>query len=275
MTSRENRSGLEALLLQVNAVRGFRCDAYKESCLRRRLAVRMRACSVHTFEQYAERLQEDATEYDRLLETLTINVTKFYRNADTWDRLATAVLPDLLARRDGRVRCWSAGCSSGEEAYTLATLLLEAKRNGDPAHELDGCIDATDFDVGSLDKAEEGRYPEAAFDEMPDVLTARYFNRDRDHPGSLSVAGPVRRLVRFARHNVTKDAPPRPRYDLILFRNVVIYFGRSTQERIFAQMADALTPGGVFILGKVETLFGHARDVLELEDVRERVYRKP
>ncbi len=275
MTARGNPSGLEGLLLQVNAARGFRCDAYKESCLRRRLAVRMRACGVHTFEQYAERLQEDATEYDRLLETLTINVTKFYRNADTWDRLSTAVIPDLLARRGGRVRCWSAGCSSGEEAYTLATLLLEAKRNGDPVHELDGCIDATDFDLGSLEKAEEGRYQEEAFDEMPDVLTVRYFNRERDHPGVLSVAEPVRRLVRFTRHNVTKDPPPKPPYDLILFRNVVIYFDRPTQERIFAQMADALTSGGVFILGKVETLFGHAREVLELEDVRERVYRKP
>jgi chemotaxis methyl-accepting protein methylase len=233
----------------------------------------MRACGVHTFEEYAGRLDEDAAEYDRLLETLTINVTKFYRNADTWDRIATAVLPDLLGRRNGRVRCWSAGCSSGEEAYTLAALLLEARRSGDAAHGLDDCIDATDFDLGSLEKAEDGRYPDEAFEEMPDVLTTRYFDRDR--PGTKTVAEPVRRLVRFARHDVTGDAPPNPPYDLILFRNVVIYFDRPTQERIFAQMAEALTPGGVFILGKVETLFGHARDLLELEDVRERVYRRP
>jgi len=274
VTVQGNRSGLEQLLLQVHAARGFRCDAYKESCLRRRLAVRMRACDVETYEQYAARLQEDAAEYDRLLATLTINVTKFYRNAETWDRVATAVLPDLLAHRGGKVRCWSAGCSSGEEAYTLATLLLEARRNGDAMPEMDGCIDATDFDLGSLAKAEQGWYPDEAFDEMPDALTARYFVRDRNRPGGLRVAEPVRRLVRFTRHNVTKDAPPGPPYDLIVFRNVVIYFDRPTQERIFAQMADALTPGGVFILGKVETLFGHAREVLELEDVRERVYRK-
>jgi chemotaxis methyl-accepting protein methylase len=275
VTDRGDDSALEALLEQVHEARGFRCDAYKDSCLRRRIAVRMRACGVDTFAQYADRLREDATEYDRLLETLTINVTKFYRNRETWDVLAGRVIPDLVARRDGAVKCWSAGCASGEEPYTLGALLLEQAGKTGSAPPAPGCIDATDFDLGSLEKAHLGRYGPEAFGEMPNGLAAKYFQRDRHDREMLLVADEVRRLVRFSRHNVTKDAPPHPPYDLILFRNVVIYFDRPTQERIFTRMAEALAPGGVFILGKVETLFGPAREMLQLEDVRERVYRRP
>ncbi len=239
-----------------------------------RLAVRMRACGVPTFAQYAQHLHENTAEYDRLLDALTINVTKFYRNADTWDRLATTVVPDLLVRRGSAFRCWSAGCASGEEAYTLAVLLLEEARKTGATNEIAGCIDATDFDVKSLKKAGEGRYPEEAFDEMPNSLTARYFHRNSEHPDSLSISDPVRRLVRFVRHDVITDPPPNPPYDLILFRNVVIYFDRPTQERIFLEMANALASGGVFVLGKVETVSGAASEILQLEDVRERVYRR-
>ncbi len=274
MKSPGNDEALQELLQEINAARGFSCDAYKESGLRRRLAVRMRACGVHTFAQYAQHLREDTAEYDRLLDALTINVTKFYRNADTWDRLATTVVPDLLVRRGRAFRCWSAGCASGEEAYTLAVLLLDETRKMGGTNEIAGCIDATDFDVKSLKKAGEGCYPEEAFDEMPNSLTARYFHRNDEHSDSLSISDPVRRLVRFARHDVITDPPPNPPSDLILFRNVVIYFDRPTQERIFLEMANALASGGVLVLGKVETVSGVAREILKLEDVRERVYRR-
>jgi chemotaxis methyl-accepting protein methylase len=269
-----NDEALQELLQEINAVRGFSCNAYKESGLRRRLAVRMRACGVHTFAQYAQHLHKNTAEYDRLIDALTINVTKFYRNADTWDRLATTVVPDLLLRRGSAFRCWSAGCASGEEAYTLAVILLDEARKRGGTNEIAGCIDATDYDVKSLKKAGEGCYPEEAFDEMPNSLTARYFHRIDEHPDSLSISEPVRRLVRFARHDVITDPPPNPPYDLILFRNVVIYFDRPTQERIFLEMANALASGGVLVLGKVETVFGAAREILQLEDVRERVYRR-
>ena len=274
MTSSERDSALEALLRQVKEARGFRCDAYKESCLRRRLAVRMHACKVETFAQYADHLAEDAAEYDRLLDALTINVTKFYRNADTWNRLATTVVPELLGRGRRMLRCWSAGCASGEEPYTLAALLLDqARRTGTTAGP-PAWIDATDFDIASLRRAGDGRYAMNAFEEMPDALTTRYFHGDPEHPETLVVSDELRRLVRFSRHDVTKDPPPNPPYDLILFRNVVIYFDRSTQEQVFARMADSLATGGAFILGKVETLFGTALESLQLEDVRERVYRR-
>lgn len=259
-----------ALLGKIARERGFGCDAYKPGCLRRRIAVRMRAQGVHTYEQYERVLDADREEYDRLLDALTINVTKFFRNRETWDVVAARVLPALWERRRGQVRCWSAGCASGEEPYTLAILLLELarRRRDDPPQAW--VIDATDLDAASLARAEAATYPDRAFEEMPSPLVGRYFT------GQPRVVRPeVRRLVRFRRHDLIHDAPPEPPYDLIMCRNVVIYFDRPTQERLYAAFAGALAGGGYLVLGKVETLLGEMRKQFQLEDARERVYRRP
>jgi chemotaxis methyl-accepting protein methylase len=267
-------AAFSALLQQLGDAQNLRFEAYKDSCLRRRVAVRMRACGVHTYDDYARRLREDEAEYGRFLDALTINVTKFYRNADMWDFVAGSVIPDLLEQRGSAIRCWSAGCASGEEPYTLAVLLLEGARRTRMDPLIGSCIDATDLDARSLHTASEGRYPEDSFSEMPRTLTARYFKPDGRTKVRVA-ADHVRELVRFQRHDLTREAPLNPPYDLILFRNVVIYFQRETQERIFAAMAHALNPGGALVLGKVETLFGGACDVLRKSNVRERVYRRP
>lgn len=267
MTDAELDPTFVSLLGKIAVERGFGCDSYKPGCLRRRIAVRMRARGVHTYEQYARVLDVDQAEYDRLLDALTINVTKFYRNPETWDLLAARVLPRLWER--GRARCWSAGCASGEEPYTLAILLLEAASALGAAPLQPPPIDATDFDLCSLARADAGSYPETAFDEMPGRLIERYFcGRPR------TVRPEVRQLVRFRRHDLIREAPPDPPYDLIMCRNVVIYFDRPTQEGLYARFAEALTPGGYLVLGKVETLLGEVRGRFALEDARERVYRR-
>lgn len=259
---------LAALMAQITAARGFGCEAYKESCLRRRLAVRMRARGVHTFDDYAQLLRDDESEYELLLNALTINVTKFYRNRETWDVLADRYLPELWARRRGAVRCWSAGCASGEEPYTIAILLLELSRETGRAST--GCrIDATDVDRKVLEESETGRYEASAFDEMPEHLVRRYFTGETHR----EVRPEVRALVRFRVHDVLREPAPEPPYDLIVCRNVVIYFDRETQERLFLEFAGALDAGGVLVLGKVETLFGQARQRLRLDETRERIYR--
>jgi len=262
--------GLPALLAQIARARGLDCEAYKESCLRRRLAVRMRARGAHTYDDYARVLAADGGEYDRLLDALTINVTKFYRNRETWDALAKQYLPELWAARRGAVRCWSAGCASGEEPYTLAILLLECARQHGERGELQATVDATDLDRGSLERAAAGRYRVPAFEEMPAALAARYCTS-----GDVREVAPVvRALVRFRQHDLLSERPPHAPYDLILCRNVVIYFDRPTQDRLFARFADALVPGGILVLGKVETLLGAARTRLRLDDTRERIYRR-
>ena len=252
--------GFEALTRKISQARGMSCASYKDKCLKRRIAVRMRARGVHTYDDYAVLLDRDAHEYQELLDALTINVTKFFRNAETWDALRPFLVALGQTRRELRV--WSAGCASGEEPYTIAILLLET------LGEARGFIDATDIDRLSLERTRQARYPEAAFSEMPAGLQRRYF---RDGQPIES----VRSLVRIHTHDLTRDAPLRPPYDLIVCRNVVIYFERSAQERLFQVFVDALSPGGVLLLGKVETLFGPARNRLTLEDPRERIYVKP
>ena len=259
-----------ALTQKITRVRGLACDSYKDRCLRRRIAVRMRARGVHTFDDYSRLLDQDQHEYDLLVDALTINVTKFFRNAETWRALAPR-LDQLWAARRGEVRVWSAGCASGEEPYTVAVALAEAARRAGQDRLLARArVDATDIDRTSLERTRAAQYPETAFSETPPDLVARYFT-----PPPRQPAPELRRIVHVARHDLTSQPPPAPPYDLVVCRNVVIYFDRAMQERLFALFADALAPGGVLLLGKVETLFGPARERLVLEEPRERIYRLP
>jgi chemotaxis methyl-accepting protein methylase len=258
VSSVSDERGFVALTEKISRERGVSCGSYKDKCLKRRIAVRMRARGVHTYDDYATLLDRDAREYQELLDALTINVTKFFRNAETWNALRPYL--QTLARARPSLRVWSAGCASGEEPYTIAVLLAEAAAPG--------FIDATDVDRLSLERTRAARYPESAFTEMPAALQRRYF------VGGQPVAA-VRELVHILTHDLTREPPPHPPYDLIVCRNVVIYFERQAQERLFQGFVDALAPGGVLLLGKVETLFGPARGRLTLADPRERIYTKP
>jgi chemotaxis protein methyltransferase CheR len=265
--------GFAALTRQISRRAGLALDAYKDKCIRRRIAVRMRACGVHTYGDYQSLLDRSPAEYERLRDALTINVTRFYRNAETWNLLRRLLLPAICETAEGELLGWSAGCSSGEEAYTLAILFAEHFRQAGRAHHLERLtIDATDIDRGSLERARAARYGLEALAEMPGDLVQAYFEpvgHDRQ------VVERVRRRVNVAHRDLSAQPPIRQGYQLILCRNVVIYFDRPMQERLFATFASALAPGGYLILGKVETLFGPARDGLTLVDPRERVYRRP
>ena len=262
----EGDDGFEALTRKISQSRGFSCESYKEKCLRRRIAVRMRARGVHTYADYARLLDRDAREYQELLDVLTINVTKFFRNAETWDALRPYLVELWAARgrEGGPLRIWSAGCASGEEPYTIAVLLAEVL-GGDVDQSF---IDATDIDRLSLERTRQARYAETAFSEMPVHLKRRYFVDGQP-------VARISELVRVLPHDLTREPPPRPAYDLIACRNVVIYFEREAQERLFETLVTALAPGGVLLLGKVETLLGAAREQLTLRDPRERIYVKP
>jgi chemotaxis protein methyltransferase CheR len=260
-----------ALTGKISREAGLSLDAYKDKCLRRRIAVRMRACGVHTYADYQALLDTNPAEYERLKDAITINVTRFYRNADTWNLLRT-LLHEVCDNDRAEVRAWSAGCSSGEEAYTLAMLIADhLDREGRPERLGLVTVDATDIDRQCLERAQEARYSREALAEIPADLVPRYFENVGDE---CRVVERVRRRVVVRAQDLSSDPPPRRNYHLILCRNVVIYFGRSTQERVFTAFADALVPGGLLVLGKVETLFGPARDRLTLLDPRERVYRR-
>jgi len=171
------------------------------------------------------------------------------------------------------IRVWSAGCASGEEPYTLAVLAadhLDRAGRGDGLARL--TIDATDIDRGSLERARAACYRSEGLTELPDDLAGPYFEAAGNE---RRVVDRVRRRVQVRQLDLSREPPLRNDYDLILCRNVVIYFDRPMQERVFQTFADALVPGGYLVLGKVETLFGSARECLTIVDPRERVYRRP
>jgi chemotaxis methyl-accepting protein methylase len=232
----------------------------------------MRACGVHSYGEYQALLARTPSEYEHLKDAITINVTRFFRNAETWQRLAADHLPGLLARVPGTIRVWSAGCSSGEEAYGVVLLVAEAATAaGDPRGLQRVFVEATDIDRRSLERAEKAVYRADALAETPAAVRDRYFEREGE---GWRLAGLVRRRVRVRHHDLGSEPPPGT-FHLIVCRNVVIYFERPVQERLFQSFADALLPEGLLVLGKVETLVGPARERLQLLDPRERIYRRP
>ncbi len=267
----QDPEGFAALALKIAADSGFRCDAYKPRCLQRRIAVRMRARAVHTYADYARVLDDDAQEYDRLLDALTINVTKFFRNWETFEAVASLVVPALLTLDVPRVRIWSAGCASGEEPYSIAVLLLEHARITAQTDALARiAIMGTDIDRGSLRTGEVGRYAEAAFADTPPELRERWFGAP---PGGV-VPDAARSMVSFVRRDLLRDGPPDAAHHLIFCRNVLIYFDRGAQDRLIRGFHDALAPGGVLVLGKVESLIGDLRELFVPVDARQRIYRR-
>jgi chemotaxis methyl-accepting protein methylase len=277
MTLVEDEAGFRALLEQVAGARGFSCANYKDGCLRRRIAVRMRACGVATYRDYAAMLTRDATEYDRLIEVLTINVTRLYRDAEVWDAFAERVLPVLWELGGPRFVAWSAACSSGEELYTLAALLhRHAERTGTLRRLAQTEVIGTDIDDPSLRKAARGVYAEADFTEVPAPLRQRYFRPQVEEGATVHAAVPeLRTMVRTQHRDLLSESAPATGLQLITCRNVMIYFDRKSQEPLLQRFHDALLPGGVLVLGKVETLIGPSRALFEVVDQRQRIFRRP
>ncbi len=204
-------------------------------------------------------------------DALTINVTKLFRNWETYTVLREQIVPALWALPDREIKVWSAGCSSGEEPYSLAALFHEhADRSGKPAMaERRVHVLGSDIDARSLEAAARGTFEESDFSETPSDLRRRYF---APH-APFTIAPEVRRMVRFERRDLLAEAPPHGPHHLICCRNVLIYFDRETQERLFQKFRDALAPTGFLVLGKVETLLGAARTRFAAVDGRERIFR--
>lgn len=268
--SEEDAREFEQLKAVIEARSGFSCNAYKERCLRRRLAVRMRARGVHRYADYAALLQRDAAELERLLTTVTINVSKFFRNAEVWEAFRREVVPQLFELGDPEVRIWSSACASGEEPYSIAISLLEHAR----AHGLEGRLRrfrilATDIDREILATARRAEYGELALDETPRDIRARWFEAGPKY----RLREEVKRFVQFRPLDLLNDPLPQGQH-VIFCRNVTIYFEREFQEELLQKMHAALKPGGFLILGKVETLVGPiSRSFVSIAN-RERIYRK-
>jgi chemotaxis methyl-accepting protein methylase len=261
-----------ALMEKITRDRGFRCLSYKDKCLRRRVAVRMRAKGAESYTEYASILDSDVQEYDRLHRVLTINVTKFFRNWDTYAVIEQRVIPALWDRPDRELRVWSAGCASGEEPYSLAILMhAHAVAVGDSERLKGSSIVGTDIDSHVLGIAERALYPESALGDTPERLRNRYFPIESGLRGMLPE---VKKMVAFQHADLLQAPPPFESVHLLVCRNVIIYFEREAQDALFRQFHRVLAPGGFLVLGKVETLLGSARSLFSPVNARERVFRK-
>jgi two-component system CheB/CheR fusion protein len=241
---------LLGFLLQLRARSGIDFTQYKSPTIRRRLARLMAAARCKTLPDYMRYLSANPDAYQRLVSSFLIKVTGFFRDSALYRSLREEILPDLIeyARKNKtELRLWSAGCATGEEAYSLGILLAEVL--GDELEELDIRIFATDLDAGSIAFARRGVYPASAFSDMPPELLQKHFVAVDD---AYQIKKRIRSLTVFGEYDLGQRAP-FPRIDLVLCRNVLIYFTKELQQRTLQLFAFSLREGGYLVLGKSET----------------------
>jgi chemotaxis protein methyltransferase CheR len=252
-------------------LRDFDLDNYKDKCIKRRIAIRVRATHCATVREYCDYLLAKEAEVDLLLKVMTIHVSQFFRNAQTFVKLEQEIFPYLFstARQEGRgeLKLWSVGCSSGEEPYSLALLLAEHFPR--ELERLQVSIRATDVDGGVLETARRGIYGEERLGELPAAYRQRYFSCS---DGKYHLRPAIKGMVSFHQADLS-HGELYPESDLILCRNVLIYFERDQQERVIRSFARVLRPGGVLVLGKSETLFGESRRFFQTICPVERIYK--
>jgi chemotaxis protein methyltransferase CheR len=237
---------------QLHAHCGIRLREGKEALVRARLARRLRALNLPDFDAYLAYVDADPTqrEFAEMIDVLTTNTTSFLREVSHFHYLRTVVLPAL----QGPVRLWSAGCSTGEEPYTLAMLLEETLAD---AASRDVRILATDISHRALQIAQRGIYPAAAMADVPPAWLERYWQHASDNGSDMYEARPsIRRLVSLARLNLMEHWPMSGQFDVILCRNVMIYFDKGTQQRLVERFHALLKPGGHLFVGHSESLTG-------------------
>ncbi len=248
---------------------GFDFRQYKEASLLRRVERRMSQLHIDDFDAYVRYLDGHPGEHAELLNVILINVTRFFRDPEAWRVIAEQALPNLVedAAPQGVLRVWSAGCSSGEEPYTVAMLLAE--HMGPAAHELDVKIYATDIDEDALATARHGLYRLDQLKDVPRDLLERYFAAE----GQLyRLRREIRKWVIFGRHDLAQDAP-LSHLDLLICRNVLIYFDSELQKRILPRFQYAVRERGYLFLGRSESLLARARRFLPI-DVKWRIFQR-
>ncbi|MDQ2783556.1 MAG: ATP-binding protein [Chloroflexota bacterium] len=261
---------LRTFLEQLRARSGIDFNGYKMPTIMRRLQRRMLATGAARLADYIRFLGSHPDEYQRLISSFLIKVTEFFRDADLFAYLRDRILPPLIAEarvNGNELRLWSAGCATGEEAYSLAILVAELL--GDELPQFNVRIFATDLDNEAITFARRGIYPAATLVNLPREMIERYFTPLN---GDFEVKKQVRALTVFGQHDLGQRAP-FPRIDLELCRNVLIYFTPELQRRSLQSFAFSLRDGGYLVLGKSETTNPLA-DYFVIEDAHLKVYRR-
>lgn len=243
---------------------------YKPTTLNRRIERRMAIHNMSDLADYSDFLSTNSQEVQLLFRELLIGVTQFFRDPETWDYLITHGLPELLSGHspDQPLRAWVAGCSTGEEAYSLAMAFSEALENCHPGQDLNLQIFASDISPEAITIARRGSYPLSIKDTVSEARLARFFIKHDNH---FQIRPAIRDKVLFARHDVILD-PPFTKLDLIACRNLLIYFDLTLQRRILPLFHYSLRSGGMLLLGSSETV-GRLNHLFEPLQPKMRLYR--
>ncbi len=249
--------------------KGLQVKGYRDSYVKRRIGVRMRAHGVSSYVEYVRILNSSPEEYDLLLGNLTINVTQFFRDESTFEALKKDVLPQLISTKRERgqrmIKAWCAGCATGEEPYSVAMLFHLVL--GPEISSWVVKVYGTDIDQMSLQKAREGKYERIASFEGRELK--EYF----DFNGQCKLKTMVKQMVRFEHYDLTSGHWSN-HFDLIVCRNVLIYFSPSLQEELLHTFYHCLNKDGYLVLGKTETLLGESRKMFNPVNIRECIHQK-
>ncbi len=259
----------DALLDYLKTSRGFDFSGYKRLGLMRRVLKRMLTQNITEFTEYTDYLEVHPTEFAALFNTILINVTAFFRDPETWEYLEKQILPQLIlhAGNEGTVRIWSAGCASGQEAYTLAIIMCEQLGEVEFLRRVK--IYATDIDEEALQEARQAIYSASDVAKLPADYLARYFVQNGSR---FAIRTEVRRAVIFGRHDLMQDAPIS-HMDLLVCRNTLMYLNSDTQAHILRRFHFGLKNSGYLFLGKAEMLVCHSTLFTQV-DIRHRVFSK-
>lgn len=243
-------------------------NLYKERPFKRRIAVRMRSTDKKTYGDYLEYLRIHSDEINKLKNTLTINVTRFFRNRETFEYLLNVTFKDVV-RKNETLRILSAGCSTGEEPYTLAIMLNGIKRRSEFNYEIVGI----DVDSEAVEKAKSGVYTEHSFTEVNSEEIEKYFIKSGS---SFVLRDDYKRNVEFKIMDIKESEKLLllGKFDMIVCRNILIYFSKDFQESILSDFHRILKTNGYLVLGKVEIITGPVKEMYETINRKERIFKK-
>lgn len=240
---------------QIRKKTGIDLSLYKEAQMKRRLTSLYEKKGFRSFQEFYEGMNRDRNVLNEFLDRMTINVSEFYRNRKRWEVLEKKILPQLL-KRNSRPKVWSAACSTGEEPYTIAMMLSKFM----PLSQVQ--ILATDIDENVIARAKLGIYPERSLNEVPDEMRKKYFTQE----GSFyKVSEEIKRTVSFKKQNLLSDPFGGP-FDLIVCRNVLIYFTEDAKDLLYRKFSDALRAEGIFFVGSTEQIFNPSKYGFDTED---------
>jgi two-component system, chemotaxis family, CheB/CheR fusion protein len=261
-------TAFQDLVRYIQESRGVDFRGYKTSSLRRRIALRMEHAGAKDFASYHEFLEAHPQEFGELLNTILINVTSFFRDADAWEALKTEVVPQLAASgKYDKIRIWSIGCASGEEPYSLAMLFADALGISEFGRRVK--IYATDLDEPALATARHATYQARDVEHIPEPLRQNYFDRVGNE---YVVNRELRKCVVFGRHNIVNDAPIS-RINLLVCRNLLIYLETETQNAVLPRVHYALVDDGILFLGRAETQLARSK-LFRSVDIKHRLFQK-